>query len=196
MDVGNLISGSSAFFKSSLYTWKLLVHVLLKPSLEDFKLDLPSMWNECNCSVVWTFFNIALLRDWNENWPFPVLWPLLSFPNSQVIKLDGILKRRDITLSTNVHLVKAMAFLVVMYGWLWELDHEEGWTPKNWCFQTVVLEKTLESPLDYKIKPVNPKGNQHLIFIGRTSVEAEAPTIWPPDAKSQLIGKDYEAEKD
>ena len=196
MDVGNLISGSSAFSKSSLYTWKFLVHVLLKPSLEDFKLDLPNMWNECNCSVVWTFFNIALLRDWNENWPFPVLWPLLSFPNSQIIKLDGTLKSRDITLPTNVHLVKAMAFLVVMYGCLWELDHKEGWTPKNWCFQTVVLEKTLESPLDYEIKPVNPKGNQHLIFIGRTNVEAKVPTIWPPDAKIQLIGKDYEAGKD
>ena len=82
MDVGNLISGSSVFSKSSLYTWKFSVHVLSKPSLKDFEHYLASMWNQCNCTVVWTFFfGIALLWDWNENWPFPVLWPLLSFPN-------------------------------------------------------------------------------------------------------------------
>ena len=80
-DVGSLISGSSAFFKSSLYIWKFLVHVLLKPSLKDFEHYLASMWNERNCAVVWTFFGIALLWDWNENWPFPVLWPLLGFPD-------------------------------------------------------------------------------------------------------------------
>ena len=75
--------------------------------------------------------------------------------------------------------------------WMWELDHKEGWVPKNWCFQTVVLENTLESPLDSKeIKPVNPKGNQSWIFIGRT--DAEASLLWPPDAKSQLIRKDLE----
>ena len=80
-DAGNLIFGSSAFPKSSLYIWKFLVHILLKPSLKDFKHYLASMWNECNRAIVWTFFGIALLWDWNENWPFPVLWPLLSFPN-------------------------------------------------------------------------------------------------------------------
>ena len=80
-DTGNLIFGSSAFPKSSLYIWKFLIHILLKPSLKDFKHYLASMWNECNCAIVWTFFGIALLWDWNENWPFPVLWPLLSFPN-------------------------------------------------------------------------------------------------------------------
>ena len=77
---------------------------------------------------------------------------------------------------------------------MWELDHEEGWMSKNWCFWTVVLEKTLESPLNCKeIQPVNPKGNQHWIFIGRTNVEAEALILWPPDAKSQLSGKDPDA---
>ena len=77
------------------------------------------------------------------------------------------------------------------------LDHKKGWAPKNWCFWTVVLEKTLESPLDCKgIKPVNPKGNQSWIFIGRTDAEAEAPTLWPPDVKSRLIGKDPDAGKD
>ena len=107
--------------------------------------------------------------------------------------LDGILKRREITLSTKVHLVKAMVFPVVMHWW--ELDHKEGWVPKDWCFCTMVLEKTLESSLDCKeINPVNPKGNQPWIFIGRTV--AEAPTIlWPPDVKSRLTRKDPDAGK-
>ena len=79
--VSSLISGSSAFSKSSLYIWKFLVHVLLKPNLKDFVHYLSSMWNECNCVVVRTFFGTAFLWDWNENWPFPLPWPLLSFPN-------------------------------------------------------------------------------------------------------------------
>ena len=80
---------------------------------------------------------------------------------------------------------------------MWDLDHKEGWAPKNWCFQTVLVEKTLESPLDCKeIQPVNPKGNQSWIFIGRTDVEAETPILWPPDAKNWLIGKDPDAGKD
>ena len=79
-DLGNLISGSSAFSKSNLNICKFLVHVLLKPGLENFEHYFASMWDECNYEVVWTFFNIALLWNWNENWPFPVLWPL-SFPN-------------------------------------------------------------------------------------------------------------------
>jgi len=79
---------------------------------------------------------------------------------------------------------------------MWELDHKEGWAPKNWCFWTVVLEKTFGSPLDSKeIKPVHPKGNQPWIFIGRTEAEAETLILWPPDAKSQLIGKDPDAGK-
>ena len=80
---------------------------------------------------------------------------------------------------------------------MWELDHKEGWMPKNWCFQIVVLEKTLESPLDCKeIKPVSPKGNQPRMFIGRTDVEAEAPIFWLPDMKNWLIWKDPDAAKD
>ena len=81
MDVVNFMSGSSAFSKSSLNTWKFSVHVLLKPSLENFEHSFASMWDEHNCAVVWTFFSIALLWDWNESWPFLVLWPLLSFSN-------------------------------------------------------------------------------------------------------------------
>ena len=79
-DVGNLISGSSAFSKTSLNIWKFPVHILLKPG-ENFEYCFASLWDECNCAVVWAFFGIAFLWDWNENWPFPVQWPLLSFPN-------------------------------------------------------------------------------------------------------------------
>ena len=81
MDVGNLISVSSAFSKSSLNIWKFTVHILLKPGLENYEYYFASVWDECNCAVVWAFFGIAFLWDWNENWPFPVLWPLLSFPD-------------------------------------------------------------------------------------------------------------------
>ena len=81
--------------------------------------------------------------------------------------------------------------------WVWELDHEENWAPKNWCFWTVVLEKTLEGPLDYKeIQPVHPKGNQFWMFIGRTDVDAETPILWPPDVRNWLIWKDPDAGKD
>ena len=84
-----------------------------------------------------------------------------------MINLDTLLKSRDITLSTKVHLSQGYGFSSG-HVWMWELDCEEGWAPKNWCFWTVMLEKTLESPLDSKeIKPVNPKGNQYWIFIGR-----------------------------
>ena len=84
LDVDHLISGSSAFSKTSLNIWKFAVHVLLKPGLENLDHYFTSMWDECNCVVVWAFFGIAFLWDWNENWPFPVLWPLLSFPYSWV----------------------------------------------------------------------------------------------------------------
>ena len=81
-DVGNLISRSSAFSKTSLNIWKFTVHVLLKPGLENFEHFFASVWDdECNCVVVWAFFGIAFLWDWNENWPFPVLWSLMSFPD-------------------------------------------------------------------------------------------------------------------
>ena len=110
--------------------------------------------------------------------------------------LEGILKSRDITLPTKVCLFKAMVFPVVTYG-MWELDYNECWMPKNWCFGNVVLEKTHESPLDCKmIQAVNPKGSQSWVFTGRTDAEAETPLLWPPDAKNWLIGKDPDARKD
>ena len=97
---------------------------------------------------------------------------------------------------TNICIVKTAGFSS-NHVQMWELDHKEGWTPKNWCFQTVVLENTLESPLDCKeIQPVNPKENQPWIYTGRTDAKADAPIFWPPDAKSLLIGKDPDAGKD
>ena len=80
-NVGNLISGSSAFSKTSLNIWNFTVHILLKPDLQNFEYYFTSVWDECSCVIVWAFFGIAFLWGWNGNWPFPVLWPLLSFPN-------------------------------------------------------------------------------------------------------------------
>ena len=114
---------------------------------------------------------------------------------------DSILKSRDITLPTKVRLVKAMVFQGYGFSsghvWMWELNYKESWTQKNWCFWTVVLEKTLVSPLDCKeIQPVHPKGDQSWVFIGRTDVEAETPVFAPTDAKSWLTWKDSDAGKD
>ena len=109
--------------------------------------------------------------------------------------LDSMLQSRDFTLPTKVRLVKAMILPVVMYGW--ELNCEESWVPKNWCFWTMVLEKALENPLDCKeIQPVHPKGHQSWVFIGRTDAKAETPILWPPDVKSWLIGKNPDAGRD
>ena len=109
-----------------------------------------------------------------------------------VTNLDSVLKSRDTTLPTRICRGFSNSYMQE-----WELDYKEGWVLKNWCFWTVVLEKTLESPLVSKeIKPVNLNGNQPWIFSGRTDAEAEAPILWPPDVKSWLIGKDTDAGKD
>ena len=116
--------------------------------------------------------------------------------------LGSILKSWDVTLSTKVSLVKSMVF-PSSHVWMWELHYKKNWwiewmnELKNWCFWTVVLEKILESPLDCKeSQPINPKGNQSWIFIGRTDVEAETPILWPLDAKNWLIWKEPDAGKD
>ena len=88
-DAGNLISDSSAFSKSSLNIWKLMVQIMLKPGLENFEHYFDSMWDECNCAVVWAFFGIAFLWDWNENWPFPVLWPQSEWPQIECSTLTA-----------------------------------------------------------------------------------------------------------
>ena len=119
-----------------------------------------------------------------------------SLEGKSMITLDSLLKKQR-------HPFADEGLYIQNYGFssshiqMWEFDQKEGWALKNWCFQTVVLGKTLESPLDCKkIKPVHPKGNQPWMFIGRTDTEAETPILWPPDAKSWLNGKDPDAGKD
>ena len=107
--------------------------------------------------------------------------------------LDSRFKNRDITLQTKFCRVKAMVFPMVM----WKLDGEESWVPKNWCVWTVMLEKTLENPLDCKeIQPVHSEGDQSWVFFGRTDARAETPVLWPPNVRSWLIGKDSDAGRD
>ena len=120
----------------------------------------------------------------------------LLFGWKALTNIGSILKSRVLTLPTKAHIDKAMVFFS-SHVLMWELDHKEGWEPKNWCFRTMVLEKTLESPLDWKeVKAVNRKRNQPWIYIGRTDTEAEAPILWPPDEKSLLFGKDPDSGKD
>ena len=118
VNVGNLIPSSSSFSKPSLDIWNFLVHIMLKPSLKDFELNVSSMGDECNCLVVWTFFSTALLGNWDEDWPFPVLWPLLGFPNlltCWVQHFDSIILKLCWNLITSTR-----------FGWLhwvWVTDH-------------------------------------------------------------------------
>ena len=120
----------------------------------------------------------------------------LSLERKVMTNLDSILKSRHMTLPTKVHLIKAMVF-ISSHIWMWEFAYKESWALKNWCFWTVVLEKTLESPFNCKeIQPVHSKEDQSWVFIGRTDVEAETPILWPPHEKCWLIGKDPNAERD
>ena len=119
----------------------------------------------------------------------------LLLERKAMTNLDSILKSRDIT--ADKCLCSESYDFSSSHVWMWKLDHKEDWMPKSWCFWTVVLENTLESPLDYReIKPVNSKDNWPWIFIGRTNAEAKAPVLWPPDAKDLLTGKDPDAGKD
>ena len=119
----------------------------------------------------------------------------LLLGRTAMTKLDSILKSRDITFANKGPSSQSYGFSSNP-AWMWELDHKESWVPKNRCFWTVVLDKPLESPLDCKIKPVNPKGNQPWTFIGRTDAEAETPILWAPDVKKWLTGNDPDAGKD
>ena len=126
-----------------------------------------------------------------------VLFKLITGQNSEL--LDSILKKQrcHFTNKDPYSLDSQSYGFSSSHVWIWELDYKGGWVLKNWCFWTVVLEKTLESPLDRKeMKPVNPKGNQSWIFIGRSDAAGEAPILWPPDVMSQLVGKDPDAGKD
>ena len=120
----------------------------------------------------------------------------LCIERKVITNLDSTLKSRDIALPNESLSSQGYGFSSCQV-WMWESDCEESWAPKNWCFWTVVLEKTLGSPLDCKeIQPVHPKGNQFWVFIGRTDAEAETPILWPPHSKSWLIGKDSDSGRD
>ena len=109
--------------------------------------------------------------------------------------LDSVLKSKDHFVNKGLN-SQGCGFSS-SHVWMWELDHKEGWALNNWCFWTVILERTFENPLNCKeIKPVNPKGNQTWIVTERAPAEAETPILWPPDVKSRLIGKDSDAGKD
>ena len=138
------------------------------------------------------FLGSKITADWDCS--HEIEWGLLLERNA-TINLASILKSRDITLPTKAHLHQSYSFSTI-HVWIRELDHKESWVPENWCFWTVVLQKTLESPLDCKIKPVNPTGNQVWTFIGRTDAEAETPILWPPDVKNWLTRKDPDTGKD
>ena len=121
---------------------------------------------------------------------------LLLLGRKAMINLDSILKKQRHYFADKGPSSESYGFSS-SHVWMWELDYKEGWVAKNWCFWSVVLEKTLERPLDSKeIQPVHSKGNQSWIVIGRTDAEAETPILWPPDAKNWLIGKGPDAEKD
>ena len=139
------------------------------------------------------FSFLGLQNHWGW-WLQPWNWKTLASWKESYDKLRQRIKKAKTSLCKGLHSLN--------YGfssghiWMWELDNRKDWAPKNWCFQIVVPERTLGSLLDFKIKPVNPRGNQPWMFTGRTDAEAEAPILWPPDAKSQLIWKDSDKGKD
>ena len=145
-------------------------------------------WKQCQTLFSWTPKSLKMVTA-----AMKLIFLLLR--RKVMTNLDSILKQ---TLDfVNKGLSSQSYGFSSSHLWMWELDHKERWAPKNWCFWTVLLEMTLENPLDcQEIKPVSPKGNQSWIFIGRTDAEAEAPIIWPPDAKNWLIRKDPDARKD
>ena len=141
-------------------------------------------------------FSFLGLQNHCRWWLQPWIKRLLILGRKVMANLDSILKSRDITFPTKVCLVKAVIFFSSSNIWMWELGGEESLALKNWCFWTVVLEKTLESPLDCKeIQLVHPKGDQSWVFIGRIDVEAEIPIFSPPDMKSWLVWKYPDAGK-
>ena len=148
----------------------------------------------------WKQWQTLFSRALKSLWMVTVAMKLKDAGRVTMTDLDNILKRRYIKKHRHPFADKGPSSQSYGFSsshiWMWELDHKEDWVQKNWCLWTVVLEKTLESPLDCKkIKPVNPKGNKSWIFIGKTDAEAEAPILWPPDAKNWLIRKDPYARK-
>jgi len=142
--------------------------------------DFFFFWTPISLQMVTAAMKLKTLASWKKSY---------GQPRQHIKKQRHYCAKKD--LSSQSHGFSSS------HGWMWELDYKESWAPKDWCFWTVVLEKTLESPLDCKeIQPVHPKGNQSWISIGRTDTKAETPILWPPDGKNWLLWKDPEAGKD
>ena len=142
------------------------------------------MTEESNLTTIFEYYIIKLLYMY-------ILWNIIK-----ILPLKQLIKKQRQYFANRGRSSQSYGFSS-SHVWMWELDSKESWGPKNWCFWTVVLEKTLESPLYCReIQPVHPKGNQSWIFIGRTDAEAETPILWPPDVKNWLIFKDPHAGKD
>ena len=148
------------------------------------------MWKQCQISFSWTPKSLWIVTAAIK------LKDTFSLGEISMTNLDNILKKQRHNFANKCPSSQCHGFSS-SHVWIWELDYKESWVPKNWCFWTVVLEKTFESSLDCKeIQPVHPKGDQSWVFIGRTVAEAETPILWPPDVKSWLIGKDPDAGRD
>ena len=151
--------------------------IMASGPITSWKID-GKQWKQWE-TLFWGALKITEDGDWSHE-----IKRHLVLGRKSMTNLETALKSRDITLPTKVCLVKVM-FFSRSHVWIWEFDYKETWVPKNWCFWTMVLEKTLLSPLDSKeIKPVNPKENQSWIFIGRTDAEAKTSILWPPDGKN------------
>ena len=159
------------------------------------RLQILELKNHCRCWL--QPWNWKMLAPCKKSYDKPRQHIKKQKQQNSVKQLSFIKKKKQRHYFANKGLSSQSYSFSRSHIWVWELDYKESWVLKNWCFWTVVLEKTLESPLDCKdIKAVNPKGNQSWIFIGRTDAEAETPIIWPPDAKNRLTGKDPDAGKD
>ena len=189
----------------SLIIWEMQIKTTMRYHITQSRMLIikKSTNNKCwrGCEVKGTLshcrWQCKLIQPlWKTLWRF-LRKLVIKSPYDPAIPLLGIYpEETKLEKDTCISLFIAALFTIGR-TWVWELDYKEAWAPKNWCLWTVVLEKTLESPLDCKeIQPVHPKANQSWVFIGGTDVEAETPILWAPDAKSWLIGKDPDAGKD
>ena len=170
----------------NLNIWKITI--MASGSIPSQQTDGEKKWKQWQSLFSWPSKSLQIVT-------VAIKLSCLLLGRKTMTNLGKLFKSIAINLLTKICRVKAMAFPVVMYEC--ELVYKEGWALKNWCFQTEVLEKTFESPMDnQEIKPVNPEGNQPWMFIEKTDAEAETPIFWLPDVKNQLIGKDPDAGKD
>ena len=178
--------------KSEKADLKLNIQKNKDHGIQSFHL-IANRWEKVETVTVFIFLDSKITAG--SYWRHKIKRHLL-FERKAMKNLNSVLKSRDIFFANKSLCSQSYGFSS-NHVWMWELDYKESWVLKNWCFWTVVLEKTLESPLYCKeIEPIHPKGDQSWVFIGRTDADTEAPVLWPPDAKSCFIGKDPDAGKD